>query len=332
MDPRPHVPRASPPWLPRARGDGPAPEQPAPLMPPAPPRTRGWTALSGGRARAPGGSPAHAGMDLSLAPMSPASTGLPRARGDGPAVRAADDRAIWAPPRTRGWTGRGEPGSHALRGSPAHAGMDPFTATAVLFWTGLPRARGDGPAAFSTVCMTGEAPPRTRGWTFSSPCTARIPGGSPAHAGMDRHHGPAPSGAAWLPRARGDGPGTGATWGEAVAAPPRTRGWTRSGGPSPPAASGSPAHAGMDRQRDTAGPSGWGLPRARGDGPQVFDLALSQLTAPPRTRGWTGSPPFQNDAFPGSPAHAGMDRWPTLPTWPSSWLPRARGDGPGAHG
>ena len=100
----------------------------------APPPTRGWT-RPGSRARprlprrgrflpieemAPG-SPAHAGMDLGMAPVirngSPAHAGmdrhqnartmglgLPRPRGDGPPIRPARGTGLRAPPPTQGFT------------------------------------------------------------------------------------------------------------------------------------------------------------------------------------------------------------------------------------
>jgi len=90
----------------------------------APPRTRGWTSVYLAVIVGHVGSPAHAGMDL-LPPLpTAAESGLPRARGDGPAGRIKRVGSSWAPPRTRGWTRRRGASSSPTAGSPAHAGMD----------------------------------------------------------------------------------------------------------------------------------------------------------------------------------------------------------------
>ncbi len=92
------------PWLPRARGDGPA-SRATPCSPAgAPPRTRGWTAHRAGQPPAGAGSPAHAGMDRPSPRPRPSSRWLPRARGDGPCCSSTPGRRSGAPPRTRGWT------------------------------------------------------------------------------------------------------------------------------------------------------------------------------------------------------------------------------------
>ena len=111
--------------LPRTRGDGPTSGSLLALATTASPHTRGWTLSPPGWAGSKRGFPAHAGMD----PRSPASGSaaprLPRTRGDGPYQAYVGQPEPAASPHTRGWTsGRGhDPG--ALRGFPAHAGMDP---------------------------------------------------------------------------------------------------------------------------------------------------------------------------------------------------------------
>jgi len=94
----------------------------------------------------------------------------------------------------------------------------------------------------------------------------RLDVGSPAHAGMDPPEREKKERRKGLPRARGDGPFIVKDFFMRLKAPPRTRGWTRTGAPGHRGSMGSPAHAGMDLT--------WGfdsnietrLPRARGDG------------------------------------------------------------------
>jgi len=90
-------------------------------------------------------------------------------------------------------------------------------------------------------------------------------------------------------------------------APPRTRGWTYQAHDIFAPESGSPAHAGMDRDMDLFAKMVQGLPRARGDGPVFTCSPVLGKKAPPRTRGWTSQNPCIEPIFSGSPAHAGMD-------------------------
>ena len=72
-----------------------------------------------------------------------------------------------------------------MRGSPAHAGMDPIRAQRYHVSQGLPRTRGDGPFERQPTQGLNKAPPHTRGWTLKMMMDALNGGGSPAHAGMD---------------------------------------------------------------------------------------------------------------------------------------------------
>jgi len=91
-------------------------------------------------------SPAHAGIDLESTSVSSSHPSLPRTRGDRP-VEAVNHRyQEQSPPHTRGstfikrWTGE------VVVVSPAHAGIDPRTASARSCGACLPRTRGDRPA------------------------------------------------------------------------------------------------------------------------------------------------------------------------------------------
>ena len=84
----------------------------------------------------------------------------------------------------------------------------------------------------------------------------------------------------------------------------------------------------MDRYRGSAGWSGPGFPRTRGDGPWLHTCVPGLIEVSPHTRGWTRGQPRGHVADPGFPAHAGMD-----PAASGRWrrgrrFPRTRGDGP----
>ncbi len=226
MDPASSSPLAARWGLPRARGDGPRAHARHAARRQAPPRTRGWTGPGLDLEAEVLGSPAHAGMDRRSRCRGPGRRWLPRARGDGPLLRTVAACATVAPPRTRGWTAHRAGFVGPVPGSPAHAGMDPRPRDAHPGCARLPRARGDGPQARRSGPGRSWAPPRTRGWTPHAARAHQARAGSPAHAGMD-------PGCSWprprtagLPRARGDGPGSGPPPAPIRGAPPRTRGWT----------------------------------------------------------------------------------------------------------
>ena len=132
-----------------------------------------------------------------------------------------------------------------------------------------------------------------------------------------------------LPRARGDGPHPQSAHPPPRGASPRSRGWTRRRPLQRRYARGFPALAGMDPRLGNPKMSAYGLPRARGDGPQPPPAAPRLVQASPRSRGWTPECASSRSCARGFPALAGMDPgWRRL-TGACSWLPRARGDGPG---
>ena len=192
----------------------------------APPLTRGWTSSRPTSSTPVSGSPAHAGMDPARSNPFTSLARLPRSRGDGPNVVPKPSARGVAPPLTRGWTQQRVSRGPSIRGSPAHAGMDPAVLRLRSTRPRLPRSRGDGPKCNSRAWRRAAAPPLTRGWTpFIFSAAVRICG-SPAHAGMDPVSNRSTSSATGLPRSRGDGP---ALWGilyNGTEAPPLTRGWT----------------------------------------------------------------------------------------------------------
>ena len=90
--------------LPRLRGDGPVLVCCEPLAPWSPPPTRGWTSTPRSAQSVWRVSPAYAGMDPVRHARRLSAIGLPRLRGDGPAMDAQAWDMIGSPPPTRGWT------------------------------------------------------------------------------------------------------------------------------------------------------------------------------------------------------------------------------------
>ena len=133
--------------LPRTRGDGPGWEDDARAGWQASPHTRGWTPRRREGALPGVGFPAHAGMDPSTAGWRATRRRLPRTRGDGPSTSSMSSPSRAASPHTRGWTLFRPAPRGAIRGFPAHAGMDPRWDEPDVVGLRLPRTRGDGPAA-----------------------------------------------------------------------------------------------------------------------------------------------------------------------------------------
>ena len=313
--------------LPRARGDGPAPQQLRDDPAASPPRPRGWTQATTVTPPPNLVSPAPAGMDPLVDPARWLAARLPRARGDGPNRRSGWRRRETSPPRPRGWT-LARPAGRATgtspprprgwtRGglqqparrhvSPAPAGMDPHSPRLRRCCWRLPRARGDGPVMFPNHESALGSPPRPRGWTQLRGADGRPALVSPAPAGMDPAPPPGAGPPACLPRARGDGPAGSDTLDSALASPPRPRGWTPDQPPRPHPRRVSPAPAGMDPLPTARGRPATRLPRARGDGPaEALGEAVSEKSPP---------------------APAGMDPTLHVTSTPDSGLPRARGDG-----
>ena len=84
----------------------------------------------------------------------------------------------------------------------------------------------------------------------------------------------------------------------------------------------------MDPRDADGGGIDTGIPRTRGDGPQIGRMVCAQNMDSPHARGWTRLGIRLHVVDAGFPARAGMDR-PPIPT-PAArcWIPRTRGDGP----
>ena len=152
------------------------------------PRTRGDRPFSRPHRmdRQAWGSPAHAGIDPSCA-GAPLRLQLrfPRTRGDRPVL--SQSRGFARFPRTRGdrpsTTRLWDVWTRQAWGSPAHAGIDPSSASIAL-QARFPRTRGDRPQCSSSKSTV-------YGWTR--------PWGSPAHAGIDLNALPLSAGSAPVP-------------------------------------------------------------------------------------------------------------------------------------
>jgi len=295
-----------------------------------PPPTRGWPRQSPTLASRGQGSPAHAGMALTLAARFATVTGFPRPRGDGPGTSkiATIDPAV--PPPTRGWPTTIQIVEQQIAGSPAHAGMAPDRASppSARWW--FPRPRGDGPNPKATMRLVDEVPPPTRGWPQVVSADIICFHGSPAHAGMALSTGFQALGESGFPRPRGDGPAIPSVSCKPAMVPPPTRGWPQLKARIDGGAVGSPAHAGMAPERRSPGRKRVGFPRPRGDGPFGSWWYPGRTTVPPPTRGWP-RPSDRHGAFAvGSPAHAGMALTLSSAFPARSRFPRPRGDGPPA--
>ena len=218
------------PGLPRTRGDGPGHQQDVIVLVAASPHTRGWTRRAVYHTKRWRGFPAHAGMDPRWWRPAPAPSWLPRTRGDGPPAALTGFDVDQASPHTRGWTRTTDGGERTEPGFPAHAGMDPRRCWRRSARYGLPRTRGDGPAASSAGFFLAAASPHTRGWTADTAGAVASRMGFPAHAGMDPARCGSRTRTRGLPRTRGDGPDQSHVVPSSAWASPHTRGWTRKWG------------------------------------------------------------------------------------------------------
>ncbi len=152
--------------LPRTRGDRPGVRRQCVSPAQAPPHTRGSTSFAEFVSHRRPGSPAHAGIDLSMPPEARHVRGLPRTRGDRPSSVSVCSRINSAPPHTRGSTLHSKATAKADQGSPAHAGIDRLIQHLKDAGLWLPRTRGDRPRWQVPAVRQRPAPPHTRGSTL----------------------------------------------------------------------------------------------------------------------------------------------------------------------
>ena len=131
-----------------------------------------------------------------------------------------------------------------------------------------------------------------------------------------------------IPRTRGDGPRKDCFVHLPCGDSPHARGWTVAATLLDFRVGGFPARAGMDLLRGQGESCGGGIPRTRGDGPEIHTELEGEYKDSPHARGWTLLARLLDRDDAGFPARAGMDPRPPSRTPPSAWIPRTRGDGP----
>ena len=150
--------------VPRPRGDGPDSLEPidggAARSPPA----RGWPAGAHTADRPCQAFPARAGMARRNGRAGVSRPCVPRPRGDGPTHLGWDEPQVVRSPPARGWPAPGGTRARPRPAFPARAGMarDPRGRHGRA--GGVPRPRGDGPAAGGPQRATVERSPPARGW------------------------------------------------------------------------------------------------------------------------------------------------------------------------
>ena len=176
--------------------------------------------------------------------------------------------------------------------------------------------------------MAEGATPHTRGSTWYEDVTRPAEPGYPAYAGIDLNHPLDGAAYAWLPRIRGDRPGSKNNRAAVGGATPHTRGSTPCRCLRVLPRSGYPAYAGIDLDHLRFIHAAYWLPRIRGDRPLTAPVWGLNIGATPHTR---GSTPI-NDCVPqlqeGYPAYAGIDLTPLVLSPRKRRLPRIRGDRP----
>jgi len=188
--------------------------------------------------------------------------------------------------------------------------------------------RGDRPLGSGVVTLYTPATPHARGSTSPGFPVGHGQGGYPACAGIDPPQSVSHFGLPRLPRMRGDRPGADYRKNAIGAATPHARGSTRGPIIRTRCERGYPACAGIDPYICLALKLARGLPRMRGDRPQVVPLLRREIAATPHARGSTSAPLLAAPQVCGYPACAGIDRPPRAAASITIGLPRMRGDRP----
>ena len=246
MDPPRARPRPIYTRIPRTRGDGPAPVRVVVEADLDSPHPRGWTQARAAERRRQHGFPAPAGMDPPRQPGSAPRSGIPRTRGDGPALCALIACSARDSPHPRGWTLSIQALDGALPGFPAPAGMDPHRRPRRTPRPRIPRTRGDGPRVDGVLVGVGLDSPHPRGWTRRPRRRDLHLEGFPAPAGMDPELLPFDAVGGRIPRTRGDGPSSPLSPIRIDVDSPHPRGWTLGQHRRHLRVRGFPAPAGMD--------------------------------------------------------------------------------------
>ncbi len=190
--------------------------------------------------------------------------------------------------------------------------------------------RGDRPSPSARASSVSLAAPHARGSTRESERRSCARSGCPACAGIDPRMETALRATHGLPRMRGDRPDEQAAAPRAAVAAPHARGSTPVVRALTNQRTGCPACAGIDPRERRLIRRDSRLPRMRGDRPSGDQTQVVACGAAPHARGSTQRPPDGLKAAPGCPACAGIDPLATLRAARGLWLPRMRGDRPGA--
>ncbi len=215
--------------VPRTRGDGPSAPDVTVTMTPCSPHARGWTDHIHKIESRLAVFPARAGMDRRGPELGAMACGVPRTRGDGPALNALSSWAGVCSPHARGWTVYSWPIQRPGYVFPARAGMDRPRGSPPRPSPSVPRTRGDGPVTSSGEDPCHTCSPHARGWTACGVRTRRHTGVFPARAGMDRPLLVRRRLCGGVPRTRGDGPGAMEEERQFRQCSPHARGWTALG-------------------------------------------------------------------------------------------------------
>ncbi len=211
---------------------------------------------------------------------------------------------------------------------PACAGIDPPEGQNQNHLRSLPRMRGDRPVMATSCSLFRMFTPHARGSTVGGLFEFRAHVVYPACAGID-HSG---HGSGWgrkrLPRMRGDRPHSVNVFKRLPAFTPHARGSTEQHRAFQRELIVYPACAGIDPYTRLTGRLEHGLPRMRGDRPNISPISTFDQRFTPHARGSTwlcGVRALPTLVY---PACAGIDRYFPIPPSRSRRLPRMRGDRP----
>jgi len=175
-------------------------------VPPFTPHARGSTLYISCGPKSQTVYPACAGIDPKLLPRPSKSMGLPRMRGDRPAMSRLGLPGSWFTPHARGSTQHMHPTILEVFVYPACAGIDLYAGSTATVICSLPRMRGDRPQSVELRLVDTEFTPHARGSTFHQVQDGFFRRVYPACAGIDPSQCGIYEISKSLPRMRGDRP------------------------------------------------------------------------------------------------------------------------------
>ena len=208
-------------------------------------------------------------------------------------------------PRVWGWTSsRVDVLNDELETSPRAWGWTVEHVVSQDARRGRPHARGGGPKEDPLMTPDMTASPRAWGWTAGADVDTAERDGVPTRVGVDRSAGRRGTPGWWRPHARGGGPVATSTRRLWFSASPRAWGWTVDEGRDHRVPHGVPTRVGVDRMSTRNARMLRRRPHARGGGPALVALVLSQRAASPRAWGWTvAAHPLAGEAEPARAPH-----------------------------